>query len=725
MRAGSRPSPRRSRPIPRCAPPETPRRWDPSANRESTTHPTNRETLTDDSPPLLSRTQPVPNDLAPRVVDAIASALNAKTTVTTVTSREQCARLVSAIASHPWNVDVALECLRRCDEAFEFAFEGEELQRDVTVVTGHSKRGRKGKRGVSSAKVTWPLHLHVTVAMLRIFGDSFGAPELLEMHRDDCDAAVVATLQLLDHAVSSSQGDASRLASRACGLLHALTTPQAHFLEGDADNETPMTELARRFRRIVGDLTRAFIERDAPRRLVSALETMAIVSSSKAGSREDADASSAAIKAMQNLLLHTDERGAQLRKALAQSEMTVRVLEPFLARAVRDARDAETSLCDEEDEDDHRAVTHRAVTHREASDDGWRERRVYERSRALRTASAAVADALNALVVATHKDGTLRQRLLCGVGGDRVSDTKVGQSATEAASLVPGGVLGVECLACNLNVVDALLRLACNLGVGCGDDGGGAPAKGGRERWVRTLTERCIDRLDDDAAVILSTRFAEEVRSAPVVRDCKTHEWLVSLLPEPTAPRVVVEAALKGGGGGGGGGKRNRRNRGKSQPGAGGSNNKQRTGGGKTEKEKARKREQRRRKKRREKEAKEAGRRRDEASVEGESASSPAIARSPPPRVVGCDAAQVIEVRRSTPKVEDDEVVSDDGDGDEGSSLGGDSSGDDVRGVNEFKIGFGASSSQRPVFVNPMFDSKEDTLEGVDKLLEEVDRLGF
>ena len=57
---------------------------------------------------------------------------------------------------------------------------------------------------------------------------------------------------------------------------------------------------------------------------------------------------------------------------------------------------------------------------------------------------------------------------------------------------------------------------------------------------------------------------------------------------------------------------------------------------------------------------------------------------------------------------------------------GGDSSGDDVQRVNEFKIGFGASSSsQRPVFVNPMFDSKEDALEGVDKLLEEVDRLGF
>ena len=551
--------------------------------------------------------------------------------------------------------------------------------------------------------------------MLRIFGDSFGAAELLEMHRDDCDAALYATLQLLDHAVSSSQGDARRLASRACGLIFALTTPDAHFLEGDR-NETPMTELARRFRRIVGDLTRAFIERDAPRRLVSALEAL-----SKASTREDADASSAAssaaIRATRNLLLHTDERGAQLRKALAQSEMTVRVLEPFLARAVRDARDAETSLDDEEDEGRRGEAF---------GDDGWRERRVYERLRGLRAASAAVADALNALVVATHKDGTLRQRLLCGVGGDKVSD-KVGQVlATEAASLVPGGVLGVECLASNLLVVDALLRLACNLGVGVGDDGGGAPAKGGRERWVRTLTERCIDRLDDDAAVILSTRFAEEVRSAPVVRDCKTHEWLVSLLPEPTAPRVVVEAALKGGGGGGGG-KRNRRGGGKSRPGAGGSTQRP-PGGGKTEKEKARKREQKRRKKQREKEAKEARRRRDEASVEGESAiaSGPAIARSLPPRVVGSDAAAVIEVRRSTPKVEDDEAVSDDGDGDEGSSLGGDSSGDDVQRVNEFKIGFGASSSsQRPVFVNPMFDSKEDALEGVDTLLEEVDRLGF
>ena len=37
--------------------------------------------------------------------------------------------------------------------------------------------------------------------------------------------------------------------------------------------------------------------------------------------------------------------------------------------------------------------------------------------------------------------------------------------------MIPGGVLAVEALACNLHVVDALLRLACNLGVGVGDDG--------------------------------------------------------------------------------------------------------------------------------------------------------------------------------------------------------------------------------------------------------------
>ena len=349
-------------------------------------------------------------------------------------NREQCARLVASIASHPWNVDVALECLRRCDAAFEFAFEGEELHSDVISKGGSNKgapirgrtRGRKGKRGGvnganSPSRVGWPLHLHALVAMLRIFGDAFGAAELLEMHRDDCDAAVVATLQLLDHAASSSQGDARRLASRACDLMYQLTTPRAHFLEGDR-NETPMTELAKRFRRIVGDLTRAFIERDAPRRFVSALEALhRIVSSSKGSSREDADAllraaTSAAIKATRNLLLHTDERGAQLRKALAQSEMTIRVLEPFLARAVRDVRAPRRPSTTKRTTAAERTEEDRFIMRRLPTPPGGASGGVYERSRALRNAVGAVADALNALVVATHKDGTLRQRLLCGVG---------------------------------------------------------------------------------------------------------------------------------------------------------------------------------------------------------------------------------------------------------------------------------------------------------------------
>ena len=531
------------------------------------------------------------------------------------------------------------------------------------------------------------------------------------MHSDSCDAAVCATLQLLDRAASSSNatangGDARRLASRACGLLHSLTTPPAHFLEGDR-NETAMTELAKQFRRIVGDLTRAFIERDAPRRLVAALEGR-IEGSRKAHSKDAAsfeedemNAAGSAIMATRNLLLHSDERGAQLRKALVQSEMTVRVLEPFLARAVRDARDAEAALDEEDDgicEDGDGA-----------GDDGWGERRHYERTRRLRSAPTAVAEALNALVVATHKDGTLRQRLLCGAGGE---------AALNASVLIPGGVLKVESLACNLGIVDALCRLACNLGVAVGDDGGGAPAADGRARWIRELTERCIDRLDGDAAVILSTRFAEDVRSAPVVRDCATHGWLVQRLPEPTAPRRAVEEALKGGGGGGGGGGRRNRRKGKGKSGGGGESK-----GGKTEREKARKRDQKRRKKQREKEAKEATRKRDELDASSEIRMS---AVSPPRRVVGSDAADVVEVRRVITPDEDN------GGGD--SSLGGDSSGDDETGprVNEFKIGFSAprTSSHRPVFVNPLFGGGEnnennDKLDEVDALLDEVDRLGF
>jgi hypothetical protein len=102
---------------------------------------------------------------------------------------------------------------------------------------------------------------------------------------------------------------------------------------------------------------------------------------------------------------------------------------------------------------------------------------------------------------------------------------------------------------------------------------------------------------------------------------------------------------------------------------------------------------------------------------------------SPPRRVVGSDAADVVEVRR---------VITPDEDDDGDSSLGGDSSGDEETGprVNEFKIGFSAprTSSHRPVFVNPLFggggenndnNDNNDEVDEVDALLDEVDRLGF
>ena len=151
---------------------ETPRRCDPSANRESTApnqprdadrrlllprarSPSRTTSRRGSSTPSHPRSTPR-RPLRPlrRGSNAPGSSLQSRRT----RERRRRARVPSP--------------MRRSVRARS----GRGAPRDVTVVTGHSKRGRKGKRGVSSAKVTWPLHLHVTVAMLRIFGDSFGAP---------------------------------------------------------------------------------------------------------------------------------------------------------------------------------------------------------------------------------------------------------------------------------------------------------------------------------------------------------------------------------------------------------------------------------------------------------------------------------------------------------------------------------------------------------------------
>ena len=66
--------------------------------------------------PVPSTFQPVPKDIAPAVSDAIVTTLNAKGV--SPAARTQAARLIAAIASHPWNHDLALGTLRRCDATF-------------------------------------------------------------------------------------------------------------------------------------------------------------------------------------------------------------------------------------------------------------------------------------------------------------------------------------------------------------------------------------------------------------------------------------------------------------------------------------------------------------------------------------------------------------------------------------------------------------------------------
>ena len=101
MRAGSQPSPRRSRPVPRCAPPK------PLAVVTSEPRPTPRpsDAPTDASPPLPSRAQPS----RPRAADHRRHRIRAQRQDGRRPSRRgSSARLVASIASHPWNVDVAL-----------------------------------------------------------------------------------------------------------------------------------------------------------------------------------------------------------------------------------------------------------------------------------------------------------------------------------------------------------------------------------------------------------------------------------------------------------------------------------------------------------------------------------------------------------------------------------------------------------------------------------------
>ena len=156
--------------------------------------------------------------------------------------------------------------------------------------------------------------------------------------------------------------------------------------------------------------------------------------------------------------------------------------------------------------------------------------------------------------------------------------------------------MAVPLLSSSLAVMDALCRLACNLGVG--DDGGGEAAAEGRRRWETMLADR-IALLDSEDAATLSARFAREVRALPVVRDCKTHEWIKSRLPPPAPPRVLEDAGGSVDDTGGAVGK----NIGGKMA-AGGREGGSAVKWSKMEKERERKRQQRKRRRQRQKEAK-------------------------------------------------------------------------------------------------------------------------
>jgi hypothetical protein len=71
--------------------------------------------------------------------------------------------------------------------------------------------------------------------------------------------------------------------------------------------------------------------------------------------------------------------------------------------------------------------------------------------------------------------------------------------------LLPRGILAVAPLAGSLAATDALCRLACNLGAGAGDAGGGDAAAEGRRRWDAALGD-CIRALGGADAAALSAR---------------------------------------------------------------------------------------------------------------------------------------------------------------------------------------------------------------------------
>ena len=640
-------------------------------------------------PKLTAHPARVPPDLEKALRATLASHLN-DPDADDDRVREACLHLLSTLALEPSNADFVLAALRDLDRVFECAFEREELYADAPPASSApSSSSASSSRGPH----THPrqLHAHILRALLRCLGDQFTAFDLLEMSRDRADLAVVAALECVEsasppHAPRPDPGDLPQLRARACRLLHELTTPDAHFAAGERD--AGIASLAAHFKRRCGDVLRAALEANALERLTKTLAPASASDASASDENRDAedavraDAASAAIRAVRNMLLYSDERSAQLRKAMTRSHLARRVLEPFLERAVNRAAE------EEDDEDDDSTMT--AIRH--------------------------AREALSAFVAATYKTGTLRQRFLV--------DPQEASSRTS----VPGGILAEPSLASSLAVVDALCRLACNLGVGPGDAGGGDVAAEGRARWRRAL-EATLGRLDDASARVLATRFAAEVRSLPTDRSGKTNEWIAAMLPAPTAAREEVDEAMRIDGGGEARRRRRRRRKGKGGDGVGEKGDAGENGEAHgDERKKERRRNRRRRRRKRDADAKKARANADAVlapSLESAPESAPAH------RVVSVDAAVVVRVDAAVVVRVDAAAVVDSTDPDDASG-GSDDDGESSDAASDVADSFGFAGVRRERNADASTSAPAPTTSvapsstmSVDALLEEIDAMGL
>lgn len=372
-------------------------------------------------PKLTANPTRIPPSLHSSMRHVLRSNLNDRRVDTT--TKENCMRLVATLALEASNADFVLEILQDLDNSFEYVFEGEELYGDKGKVTKGKGGGDKGGRGNGMQRA---LHTHLLHALFRVLGRQFGAIDLLELSRGRMDFAVVAATEAVDstlHLAEMQIPDVNYLRFHGCRLLFELTTPDAHFSPGEQQNN--IRELAAHSRKQCTQIMTIVLEHGVLQRLTNALSPMETARGAglcRVGDErytrmmdEDDDvmsSASAALKMVHNLLLYSDERSAQLRKSLMQSELVTLVLEPFLSRGVYTA----AGLCSGGPSGDGGGGGSGRMSLQRISD------------RAVRH----VTNALNVLVVATFKMGNLRQRLL--VFGNAAPGGGVGLGRGESAT---------------------------------------------------------------------------------------------------------------------------------------------------------------------------------------------------------------------------------------------------------------------------------------------------